>query len=88
MLIADPTVGVLSIAATSGTSRLDWIVTLAIVFAMFVICATIVVRGKRTDLEIPRTRRQNLRIRRARHGLWVLAALICLTIARIIVAPH
>ena len=88
MLIADPTVGVLSIAATSGTSRLDWIVTLAIVFAMFAICATIVVRGKRTDLEIPRTRRQNLRIRRARHGLWVLAALICLTIARIIVATH
>jgi hypothetical protein len=88
MLIADPTVVVLSIAATSGTSRLDWIVTLAIVFAMFAICATIVVRGKRTDLEIPRTRRQNLRIRRARHGLWVLAALICLTIARIIVAPH
>lgn len=88
MLIADPTVGVLSIASTSGTSRLDWIVTLAIVCAMFAICATIVVRGNRTDLEIPRARRQNLRIRRARHGLWVLAALICLTIARIIVAPH
>ena len=69
-MIADPTVGVLSIAATSGTSRLDWIVTLAIVFAMFAICATIVVRGNRADLEIPRTRRQNLRIRRARHGLW------------------
>jgi|HubBroStandDraft_6_1064221.scaffolds.fasta_scaffold1697378_2 hypothetical protein len=29
MLIADPTVSVLSIASTSGTSRLDWIVTLA-----------------------------------------------------------
>ncbi len=88
MLIADPTAGMLSLAATSGTSRLDWIVTLAIVFAVFAICATIVVRGKRTDLEVPRTRRQNLRIRRARQGLWVLAALICLTIARIIVAPH
>jgi hypothetical protein len=88
MLIADPTVGLLSVASTSGTSRLDWIITLAIVCAMFAICATIVVRGKRTDLKTPRTRRQNLRIKRARHGLWVLAALICLTIARIIVAPH
>jgi hypothetical protein len=58
------------------------------VCAMFAICVTIVVRGSRTELEIPRTRRQNLRIRRARHSLWVLAALICLTIARIIVAPH
>jgi hypothetical protein len=88
MLIADPTVGVLSIASTSDTSRLDWIITLTIVCAMFAICVTIAVRGNRTDLEIPRTRRQNLRIKRARHSLWVLAALICLTIARIIVAPH
>jgi hypothetical protein len=88
MLIADPTVTVLSIASASDTSRLDWLTTLAIVCAMFAVCVTIVVRGNRTDLEIPRTRRQNLRIKRARHGLWVLAALICLTIARIIVAPH
>jgi hypothetical protein len=88
MLIADPPVVVLSMASTADTSRLDWIITLALVCAMFAVCLTIVTRGNRTDLETTRTRRQTLRIKRARHSLWVLAALICLTIARIIVAPH
>lgn len=82
----------LSLAATSGTagtSRFDWYITLALICAMFIICLTIVVRGNRMDPDTPRTRRQKLRLQRARRGLWVLVALFFLTLARIIwVAPH
>jgi hypothetical protein len=81
----------LCLAATSGTaatSRFDWFITLGIACALLVLCVTIVVRGSRADPGIPRTRRQRLRLKRARSSIWLLVALICLTIARVIVAPH
>ncbi len=101
MLTADPAVNVMavgssgagahmlmSLAPTSDTSRVTWIILLGIICAAFAVCVIIVVRGSRPDSQTKRTRTQKLRIQRARSSLWVLAALICLTIARIIVAPH
>lgn len=82
MLIADPAVGVLSLASTADSGRLSWLIILAIVCAMFVVCLTIVVRGNRAASR--GTKYKQWRVQRARRGLWVLGALICLTIARII----
>jgi hypothetical protein len=78
----------MSLAPTSDTSRLTWTVTLGIVCAMFAVCVTIVVRGNHVGRHAVQTRTQKLRIMRARSSLWVLSALICLTIARIIAATH
>jgi hypothetical protein len=99
MLIADTAVDVtavgsprpgahmlMSLAPTSDTSRLDWIIVLAICCAVFAMCVIIVVRGNRVGSHTVQTRTQKLRIKRARGSLWVLGAFICITIARIIVA--
>jgi hypothetical protein len=76
----------MSLAPTADTSRLTWIITLGIICAMFAVCVTIVVRGNRVGRHAAQTRTQKLRIWRARRSLWVLTALIFLTIARIIAA--
>lgn len=78
----------LSLAPTSNTSRLTWFITLGIVCAMFAVCVIIVVRGNRVGRHAVQTRTQRLRIYNARRSLWVLTALIFLTIARIIAATH
>jgi hypothetical protein len=76
----------LSLPPTADTSRVTWIVVLGMICIVFAACVIIVLRGNRADPQIKRTRTQKLRIQRARSSLWVLAALICLTIARIIAA--
>ena len=78
----------LSASPPADTSRLTWIITLGLVCAMFVVCLIIVVRGKQVGRPAVQTRTQKLRIMRARNGLWVLSALIFLTIARIMAAKH
>jgi hypothetical protein len=75
-------------ATTADTSRLTWIITLGLICAMFVVCLIIVVRGKHVGRHAAQTTTQKLRIMRARNGLWVLSALIFLTIARIMAAKH
>jgi hypothetical protein len=76
----------MSIAPTADTSRLSWIVILGIICAVFAACLIIVVRGKRVGRHAVQRTRQKLRIANARRSLWVLTALIFLTIARIIAA--
>jgi hypothetical protein len=78
----------MSLAPTSDTSRLTWIITLGIVCAMFAVCVIIVVRGNHVGRHAVQTTTQKLRIWRARRSLWVLIALIFLTIARIFAATH
>jgi hypothetical protein len=75
----------MSLAPTADTSRLDWIITLVIFLAIFVAWAILVVRGNRNPEKV-RTRTQTLRLTRARRSLWLLAAWICIIIARIILA--
>ena len=49
---------------------------------MFAVCVIIVVRGNRVGRHAVQTRTQKLRIANARRSLWVLTALIFLTIAQ------
>jgi len=76
----------MSLAPTSDTSRLTWTITLGLICAMFAVCVIIVVRGNHVGRHAVQTRTQKLRIANARRSLWVLTALIFLTIARIIAA--
>jgi len=69
----------MSLAPTSATPRLDWIIVLGFACAAFVTLAIVFVRGKRANPE-------NWRTKRARHGMVLLAAWICIIIARIILA--
>ena len=78
----------MALSQTADTSRSTWIVLLVLICAMFVACLIIVVRGNHVGSHAAMTSTQKVRIKRARGSLWVLAALIFLTIARIIVAPH
>jgi hypothetical protein len=76
----------MSIAPTADTSRVTWIILLGLICAVFAVCLIIVVRGNRVGRHAVQTTRQKLRIANARRSLWVLTALIFLTIARIIAA--
>jgi hypothetical protein len=78
----------MSLASTSDTSRLTWIIILGIICATFAVCLIIVLRGNHVGRHAAQTRRQKLRIWKARRSLWVLTALIFLTIARIMAATH